>query len=123
MTCAFPVETAFENEKAVAAAVVAIEALLPEHASQARMILDRFSGNGTCKPFRGRGYMLCITPRSGSSMLGDVLGRTGSVGVAMEHFEEPDSPLADWMQDCDSLQEMLRRLQQNVPGGYFGIQG
>jgi trehalose 2-sulfotransferase len=32
-------------------------------------------------------YLICATPRSGSTLLSDALGRTGSAGYPAEHFE------------------------------------
>jgi hypothetical protein len=56
-------------------------------------------------------------------MLADVLGRTGSVGVAREHFRADGTSLPDWMTAFDNLNEVLRRMESNAPSGYFGLKG
>jgi trehalose 2-sulfotransferase len=99
------------------AVISALRQIFPDHESQARAILGRFSET---HPVNGRGYLLCITPRSGSSLLSDVLGRTGSVGMAREHFR---TPVPDWMATCANLNDVLRMLEDKAPSGYFGIKG
>jgi hypothetical protein len=56
-------------------------------------------------------------------MLADVLGRTGSLGVAREHFRADSASLPDWMNTCDNLNEVLRKIESNAPSGYFGLKG
>lgn len=64
------------------------------------------------------------TPRSGSSWLSDTLVKTGSVGLAEEHFPTSlEAPLPQWLAQCASLQDAFRILQQHAPSGYFGIKG
>jgi len=108
-----------------AATIATLRRAFPDHERHARAILDQFAGNrrDATPPLSGRGYLLCITPRSGSSMLADVLGRTQSVGVAREHFRADGASIPDWMGTCDNLNEVLRKIQSNAPSGYFGLKG
>jgi hypothetical protein len=57
-------------------------------------------------------------------MLADILGQTGSVGMAREHFRTScDAPVPDWMTKCADLNEAFRMLEAQAPSGYFGIKG
>jgi hypothetical protein len=57
-------------------------------------------------------------------MLSDILGRTGSVGIAREHFPTaPEAPLPDWLAECASWDAMFRLLKKHALFGYFGIKG
>jgi trehalose 2-sulfotransferase len=106
------------------AKIEALRRVFDGHDRIAQAILRRFPGPAPAERITGRAYLLCITPRSGSSMLADVLGRTESVGTAHEHFSaSPDDPLPEWMTPCANLDEVLRMLQANSPSGYFGIKG
>src|SRR5580698_8627881 len=66
--------------------IEALRRVFEGHDRMAQAILARFPGPAPAERISGRAYLLCITPRSGSSMLADVLGRTESVGTAEEHF-------------------------------------
>ncbi len=83
------------------------------------------------------GYVLCTTPRSGSTMLCGMLRDTGMAGVPDSHFHQPS--LASWRQAnglvadaplCDILAAALKagrgdtpvfglRLQQHSTGFFF----
>jgi len=56
-------------------------------------------------------------------MLADVLGQTGTVGVAREHFRAADASIPAWMNSCASLNDVLRTIKSRAPHGYFGIKG
>lgn len=72
----------------------------------------------------GRGYLLCITRRSGSTMLADVLGKTQTVARAYEHFFwNATEPVPDWMSPCATLREALELYAQKTPTGFPGIKG
>jgi len=105
--------------------IAALRRTFPDHERRARAILSQFPGNGqdVSEHLGGRGYLLCITPRSGSTMLSDVLGQTESVGFAREHFRADDSTIPEWMTTCASLKAVLRRLESKAPSGYFGVKG
>jgi LPS sulfotransferase NodH len=109
---------------AATAKISALRRVFDGHDRMAQAILGRFTGPGPTERISGQAYLLCITPRSGSSMLSDVLGQTGGVGMAEEHFPtSSDLPLPEWMATCANLDEVLRMLQANAPSGYFGIKG
>jgi LPS sulfotransferase NodH len=110
----------------LAARVFALRRVFPEYDLISRSILARLRGvdDERMERVTGRGYLLCITPRSGSSMLADVLGQTGSVGRAREHFPTcADAPLPKWLDKCSSLRDIFRILEKWAPAGYFGIKG
>jgi LPS sulfotransferase NodH len=114
----------FTSDTDFDARIGALRQVFPDHERQARAILDQFTRQHaiTRRPTSGRGYLLCITPRSGSSLLADVLGRTGSIGSAHEHFRAGE-PLSEWMTRCADLTDCLAALERNAPAGYFGIKG
>jgi LPS sulfotransferase NodH len=116
--------SAVESDADFDARIGVIRQVLPDHERLAREILKGFSGRHRMarRPTGGRGYLLCITPRSGSSMLADVLGRTGSVGAAKEHVRVR-APLSKWMAKCGDLAGCFAELGSNAPAGYFGIKG
>src|SRR5215472_2691680 len=76
--------------------VAALRRVFPDHQRVARGILEKLTQSDCQDRARvtGPGFLVCITPRSGSSLLCDVLGKTGSVGFAREHFPSSlDAPL------------------------------
>jgi trehalose 2-sulfotransferase len=106
--------------------VDALRRVFPDHDRVSRTSLSKLIGvrSGTREPVGGRAYLLCMTPRSGSSFLSDILGQTGSVGIAKEHFPtSPEDPLPSWLARCASLNDAFRILQEDAPSGYFGIKG
>jgi LPS sulfotransferase NodH len=106
--------------------VDALRRVFPDHERVSRTSLSKLIGgrSRTREPAGGRAYLLCMTPRSGSSFLSDILGQTGSVGIAKEHFPtSPEDPLPSWLAQCGSLEDAFRILQEDAPSGYFGIKG
>jgi LPS sulfotransferase NodH len=75
--------------------------------------------------FGGRAYFLCMTPRSGSSYLADVLQQTKTVGDCAEHFpSEYGGNAPVWMTACRDLRQVLETLQRSaLPSPWFGIKG
>jgi len=106
--------------------VYALRRVFPDHERLSRASLSKLIGTRSENPehARGRAYLLCITPRSGSSWLSDTLGKTGSVGLAEEHFPTSlEAPLPRWLAQCANLHDAFRILQEHAPCGYFGIKG
>jgi LPS sulfotransferase NodH len=104
----------------------ALRRVFPDHERVSRTSLSKLIGtrSGKREPAGGRAYLLCMTPRSGSSFLSDILGQTGSVGIAKEHFPtDPEAPLPAWLAQCGTLHDAFRILQEDAPSGYFGIKG
>ncbi len=100
-----------------------LRALFPDHDRLAQASLKELRGRFE-GPAPKRGFLLCITPRSGSSMLSDVLARTGAVGKAEEHFpSSAAAPLPAWMVECGGVDGVLAALGRHAPAGYFGIKG
>lgn len=84
-------------------------------------------GNQSSEPFvfNGKAYLLCITPRSGSTFFSDILGKTQSLGQCHEHFpSEMGGLVPSWMNECSGLADAFGRLQRNAqPLDFFGIKG
>jgi trehalose 2-sulfotransferase len=116
--------SAFAPELLYAARLAALRQVFPDHERQWRTVLDRSTHReGIGRRPTGRGYLLCITPCSGSSMLADVLAKTGSVGMALEHFSAENASAPEWMANCVDLNDFLAALERAAPDGYFGIKG
>lgn len=105
-----------------AATIATLRRAFPDHERHARAILDQFAGNrrDVAPPLSGRGYLLCITPRSGSSMLADVLGRTQSVGVAREHFRADGASIPNWMSTCGLKGDLFQMFPLISEGVFAG---
>src|SRR4051794_739295 len=68
-------------------------------------------------------YMVCSLPRSGSSVLCDVLAATGLAGAPTEYFEETQMPIFSEIWGTTTLDEYLDALvaKKTSPNGVFGI--
>lgn len=114
------------SETMVSSRISALRRIFPDHERLAQTILSQLVGTRRSLPQRATGpaYLLCFTPRSGSSLLGELLGRTGSVGMAEEHFPAAaGAPVPDWMAKCADLNDVFQMLAEQAPAGYFGIKG
>jgi LPS sulfotransferase NodH len=67
-----------------------------------------------------RGYVLCLTPRSGSTWLAALATKTGVLGLPREYFN-PDTPLEDSgaSDRAEYLDDVLRAAA--TPNGVYGV--
>jgi LPS sulfotransferase NodH len=67
-----------------------------------------------------RGYVLCLTPRSGSTWLAALATKTGVLGLPREYFN-PDTPLEESgaSDRAEYLDDVLRAAA--TPNGVFGV--
>jgi LPS sulfotransferase NodH len=104
----------------------AVQRMFPDHQCVAKRVLSGFQGTlrESAKRASGPAFLLCIVPRSGSSLLADLLLRTGAVDRAEEHFvPSPATSTSNWMSKCADLNEVFLKLEEQSPSGYFGIKG
>lgn len=69
-------------------------------------------------------YLICSTPRSGSTLLGDLLTTTGVAGVPMEYFNEVNIEAFFKRQNRNmGLSDYLTAIQslRSTPNGVFGF--
>lgn len=113
------------SEIGAGARIAVLQQIFPEHAQRAQAILERLAQNQGAgrRPSTRHAYLLCMTPRSGSSMLSDVLGKTGTIGPANEHFCAGEDLIPSWMNSCGGLDDVLASIEENISTGYFGIKG
>jgi LPS sulfotransferase NodH len=108
------------------AQISALRGIFPDHELVARAILKRFTGTPTSGSvgIDDRSFLLCMTPRSGSSLLCDVITQTESFGNVYEHIRPDENPpIPDWMAAYANLREALRVLADLSPAGHFGMKG
>jgi len=68
----------------------------------------------------GRGYILCLTPRSGSTWLATLLGKSGQLGHPREYFN-PDWPLPDCHATDFAGYVRDVKVGSATPNGIFGV--
>lgn len=69
-------------------------------------------------------YVLCSTPRSGSTLLSEALHATGRVGTPIEYLDDTDALAQLWLRwGCRSFGQYLDRLHRYrcTPEGRFGV--
>jgi LPS sulfotransferase NodH len=68
-------------------------------------------------------YMICFVPRSGSTLLAELLGSTGLAGAPEEYFHPVTMPrlMREW--EVDTLEDYVRALLARKTGanGVFGV--
>jgi len=106
--------------------VSCLEETFDEEAEHSRLILSQLHHDaGQPIVFNGRAYFMCITPRSGSTFLADILSKTGALGPCKEHFPaEYGNYVPDWMTAYRGIAEVFRVLRRDsLPTPFFGIKG
>src|ERR1700761_1294565 len=71
-----------------------------------------------------RGYAICAEPRSGSSLLGQILGSTGLLGRPREYFNAPSfrdsADFPDYPEDAESQLRVITT-RGATPNGVYGL--
>jgi len=106
--------------------IVSLAQVFREEWSQSERVLTEIDSDAKkMVSFEGQCYFLCMTPRSGSSYIADVLQQTQTVGDCAEHFPaEYGGQVPSWMTACKDFREVFEKLQQrSSPSAWFGIKG